>query len=68
MADIKQAAKWLKERKKVTRTQAGWGSGYIVLNWKGLLMFSDLEGTNFGTDIISAHDILSDDWEVVDEE
>lgn len=67
MADIKQAAKWLKEGKKVTRSDSGWVDGYLVLKWNGLLLFTDPQGTDFGTDVISAEDILSDDWEVVNE-
>lgn len=66
MADIKQAAKWLLEGKKVTRTDAGFEDGYLTLKWNGLLKWTDPQGTDFGDDIISANDLLANDWEVAE--
>ena len=66
MADIKQAAKWMKDGKKVTRLDCGWVDGYLLLKWNGLLKFSDGKGTDFGDDVISADDLLADDWEIAE--
>ena len=64
MADIKQAAKWILEGKKVARTDAGYGDGYLFTKWNGTLKWSDPQGTDFGDDVISPMDILAGDWEI----
>jgi hypothetical protein len=64
MANIQQAAKWMQEGKKVTRPAAF--DCYIGLKWNGLLIAYDDEGTDFGSDVISADDLLAEDWEVVE--
>ena len=67
MADIKQAAQWLLDGKKVTRTDAGFEDGYLFTRMSGLLKWADKRGTDFGDEILSAEDLLADDWEIADE-
>jgi len=65
MADIKQAAKWMVEGKKVTR--AFWkdpgthycGTGRIYLFWKQ-------RGSPDPVLLLWTGDLLADDWEIAD--
>jgi len=65
--NIIEAAKFLLDGKKVTRADAGFEDGYLFARMSGLLKWADKRGTDFGDAILSAEDLLADDWEIADE-
>lgn len=63
MADIKQAAKWMQEGKRVQRTsrKLWW---LRMVRWSGRMMLKTNAGRNPELD---GDDLLADDWEIADD-
>jgi hypothetical protein len=59
MADIKQAAKWMEEGKKVIRTYNGWDK-FVFWESAGGSVYLD-------NDTLFLEDLIADDWEIFDE-
>jgi urease gamma subunit len=60
MADIKQAAKWMQEGKKVRREESMDGCAYMLSKHSIRVVFDSEHTAIFFND-----DLLADDWEVV---
>lgn len=67
MADIKQAAKWLDQRKNVAR-KTDKGSGYFYTSpGKFILWQSKVKHPEYESelhDMLEVDDLLADDWEI----
>lgn len=67
MADIKQAAQWLREGKEVRRASFTTGEGFSTQLPYGFIKYVDNhpEHTAVYTDMLQVEDLLADDWEVM---
>jgi hypothetical protein len=62
MADIRQAAKWMLERKQVRRAEQMDGCTYRLSKHSTRIVFGDEHTAIFFND-----DILADDWEIAND-
>ncbi len=62
MADIKQAAKWMKEGKRVKR--ADWRAEFGTISTQGLIYWLNDDSKPKG--YFSTTDLLADDWQLAD--
>jgi len=66
MADIKQAARWLKEGKAVRLSSMDEGERFIAVEM-GFIEFRDRKSRH-AHDMLEVIDLLADDWEIAPEE
>ena len=59
MADIKQAAEWMRQGKKVRRAESLDGCSYMLSKHSIRVVFNDEHTAIFFND-----DLLADDWEI----
>lgn len=64
MADIKQAAKWMAEGKRVTRLAFDSREGFLAGS-EGFVIYVDNNGrSDKWTDMLEVEDLLAEDWEI----